>query len=68
MVHLSEAAGVRCHVAQDDVSPAIGEQLQQLGVRGGVGDILKRQEVGAVQRRYVQQIDANDCTTWELWF
>lgn len=48
MVHLPETAGVGRHVAQDDVSAAAGEQLQQLGLRGGVGDVVAGQEAGAV--------------------
>lgn len=54
MVHLSETAGVGRHVTKDDVSPAVGEQLQQLGVRAGVSDIMTGQEVGTIQRLYVQ--------------
>ena len=67
MVHVSEAAGVGCHVAQDDMSLAAGEQLLQLGMCRGVGDIMVGQEVGTVKRWYVQQIDANNCATWYLW-
>lgn len=40
VVHLSEPAGVGRHVAQDDMSLAAGEQLQQLGMCGGVSDIM----------------------------
>ncbi|MEQ2230164.1 hypothetical protein ILYODFUR_026477 [Ilyodon furcidens] len=65
VVHVSEAAGVGRHVAQDDVSLTLGEQLLQLGVRGGVGDIMTREEVGTVQWWYVEQINANNCSTWQ---
>lgn len=64
VVHVSEAAGVRRHVAQDNMSLALGEQLLQLAVSGGVGDIMTGEEVGAIQRWYVEQIDANNCSTW----
>lgn len=64
MVHFPEPAGIGRHVAQDDMSLAVGEQLQQLGVRDRVGNIMTGQEVGTVQRWYVQQINANNCTMW----
>lgn len=64
MVHLSETAGVGSHVTQDDMSPAVWEQLLQLSVCAGGGDIVTGQEAGTIQRRDVQQIDANNGTTW----
>lgn len=67
MVHLSETAGIWRHVAQDDVSLAVWEQLQQLGLRGGISDVMTGQEVGTVQRWYVQQINANNCAARHLW-
>lgn len=64
VVHVSEAAGVGCHVAQNYVRLAAGEQLLQLGTRGRIRDILTRQEVGTVERRDVEQINANNRATW----
>lgn len=64
VVHVSEAAGVGRHVAQDDMSLALGEQFLQLAVRGGVSDIVIGEEVGPVQRWYVEQVDADNCSTW----
>lgn len=68
VVHVSEAAGVGCHVAQNDVRPAAGEQLLQLGACGRIHDIMTRHKVGTVERRDVQQIDANNRATWHVLF
>lgn len=64
MVHLSETAGIGRHVAQDDMSMVVGEQLQQLGVCGRVSDIETGQEEGTVQGWYIQQINTDNSPTW----
>lgn len=64
MVHLFKAACIGRHVAQDDVSLPARQQLQQLRVCGGVGDIVTGQEVGTIQRRDVEEINTNNGAEW----